>query len=115
MSNEIDEYKLAQQRLKRFLSWRSLIGKEYFGGTRGKGGQFGTVVPFETACSLTIYHQEYDGSNNYHNSDPDLRGEFTQAAIRCAPAILDSVQQQLESNVLKAKQNAEKLAQEILL
>ena len=114
MSNEIENYKLARQRLQRFTIWRSLIGMEYFGGTRGKGGQFGTVVPFETACTLTIYSQEYDGSNNYHTSDPDLRGEFAQAAIECSESILDSVQKQLETDAANAKQAAENIAKEIL-
>ncbi len=114
MSNEIEAYKLAKDRLRRFLAWRSLIGKEYFGGTRGKGGQFGSVVIFDTSSSITIYHQEYDGASNYHTNDPMFREEFAFAAKENAEVILNSVQKQLEAALGKARQSAEAIAAEII-
>lgn len=112
MSNEIDSYKHAKDRLRRFLDWRGLIGKEYFGGTRGKGGEFGHVC--SASCAFTIYRQEYDGATNYHYADTPLQEEFANAAILNSNLILDSVQKQLEDKVEEAKKLAEKIAREIL-
>ena len=110
--NPIELYIASKAKLERFLSWRSLIGQEYFGGTRGKGGQYGSVV--SARCSLTIYFQEYDGAQNYHDSSTDLASFFASAAVANSKAILDHVQGQLERDVEAAKQASEEMAREIL-
>lgn len=108
MSDPIKDYKDAVLCLNEFIAWRSLIGKTYNGGWGG----IGRIK--EASCSMTIYHQTYDGSINYHESEKKLAPLFEKAAIQCQKEILNNVQSQLEQLVEEARKKAESLAREIL-
>jgi hypothetical protein len=75
--NAIDQYQQTQRECRDFERWKSLIGKEYFGGTRGRGGEYGSVVNANFSCE--IYHQESDGATNYHESG--RLGEIAKSAL----------------------------------
>ena len=75
--NSIDQYQQTQRECRNFERWKSLIGKEYFGGTRGRGGKYGFVVNASFSCE--IYHQESDGATNYHQSGK--LGEIAKNAL----------------------------------
>lgn len=110
--NAIDEYLKAKEHLKRFRSWRSLIGKEYFGGTRGKGGEYGKIVKAE--CVLEIYYQEFDGATNYHRSNEKTSSKLAAAVIKNSQLLLDDVEKMLLEDVELARIEASKIAKEIL-
>lgn len=109
--NEIDEYQTAKQRLAAFDAWAGLIGKEYFGGTRGKGGCFGEVV--SASGTLTIYHQAYDGARNYHDLDEAFRRELATAMKVNSPVLINHMHKQLEAQLNAAKERARKLTEEL--
>jgi len=109
--NAIDEYIKAKESLRRFNAWAELIGKEYFGGTRGKGGEYGQVVNADG--KMTVYSQAYDGANNYHDLDGDFRGNLSSAMVRHSAFLINDIRQQLETNVLVKANQAAKLTEEI--
>lgn len=109
--NPLETYQQAKRELQQFNAWASLIGKEYFGGTRGKGCEYGSVV--SATGSLTIYYQESDGAKNYHDSSQKVNGHIAKAMIEHQAAILASVRRQLEEELQTAKQEAANLAAEL--
>lgn len=109
--NAIDEYQEMKRRLAYFEAWASLVGKEYFGGTRGKGGVFGVVT--RARGSLTIYHQESDGAANYHEMDESLSEKMEKAMITNAPVLIEDIRTQLLSQLKDSKEKARKLTEEL--
>lgn len=109
--NAIDQYQQQKRRLELFEAWASLIGKEYFGGTRGQGGKYGEVTG--ATGSLTIYHQAYDGANNYHDLDKDFTGELATAMKANAALLIESVRSSLKYQLERAKVDARKLSEEL--
>lgn len=95
-----DKFNAAKRSLQIFRSWKSLIGKEYTGGTRGKGGEYGEVVRAVFTCE--IYHQEYDGATNYHRSNQAYQEVLNEAARQHASAILDTAEQMLAQKQMDA-------------
>ncbi len=95
--NTIDEYQAAQHQLRKFNDWASLIGKEYFGGTRGRGGSYGQVV--SAAIVLTIYHQEYDGARNYHDLEPDHARFMALVAKDMAGELINRTRKLMEAEL----------------
>lgn len=110
--NTIDNYNLLKSKVARFESWASLIGKEYFGGTRGKGGEYGEITT--ASGSLTIYHQAYDGANNYHNLDKEFECVLQLAMKEHGHILIESMRKSLNKELEKARQEAAELAKELL-
>lgn len=109
--NAIDDYIKAKDSLRRFNQWAALIGKEYFGGTRGRGGQFGSICSAEG--KLTIYSQAYDGANNYHDLDGDFRGHLGSAMARLGEHLINDIRSQLEADMKNKAAEAAKLSDEL--
>jgi hypothetical protein len=109
--NAIDKYNNSKQELARFNSWASLIGKEYFGGTRGRGGEYGEVV--SAKGNLTIYSQPYDGANNYHDLDKQFLPYLSKAMIQHSHVLIESIRKQLTEEVEANKIEAQKLVAEL--
>ena len=61
--SKFDEYRAEKKRLNQAIQWAKLIGKPYNGG----GGGVGCL--YRATASMEIYHQEYNGSKNYHESN----------------------------------------------
>lgn len=112
---EIIEYNKAKLALEQFRQWESLIGKEYFGGTRGKGGEYGKISSVKFTCE--IYHQASDGAKNYHES-VELTGSavnaIDKAAMIHAPIILQEAERILRENLAAAARAAQSAAQSII-
>lgn len=111
--NAIDNYNELKNKVARFERWAGLLGKEYFGGTSGRGGQYGRVVPFETTGKLTIYHQEYDGANNYHEMDKEFEEFLQKAMIQHSQNLIESMRESLNKELEIAKQKAAELVKEL--
>lgn len=109
--NPIDTYLKQKRELEYFREWRSLIGKEYFGGTRGKGGEYGSVVSAQG--SLTIYHQASDGATNYHDLDKALVADFGEVMKEMSTALLDRLEARLVANLEPLRKAAEALSMEL--
>lgn len=109
--SKIAEFNIAKVNLARFKEWRSLIGKEYFGGTRGKGGQYGKIV--NASSELEIYHQEYDGARNYHGSK-DFHEAFSVAAKKLAPQLMEEAEKFLTEKMQALANDAAQEYREIL-
>lgn len=116
--NEIEKYQEAKKTLNTFDSWAAMLGKEYFGGTRGKGGEFGQIS--DASGLLVIYYQEYDGDTNYHPMPVKVggfcpvRSAFGKAMIALGPMLIDKTRELLEQEVATARRQCEELAREIL-
>lgn len=111
--NVIDKYQEAKSKLARFEQWAGKYGKEYFGGTRGNGGHYGSIVGAEG--SLTIYYQEYNGANNYHDLDREFSLQLKTAMILHGNDLIISMRKQLTDDLEKYRVEAEKLVAEIKL
>lgn len=109
--NAIDNYNQIKNKVARFEQWANLLGKEYFGGTRGKGREYGKVV--SAHGKLTIYHQEYDGANNYHDLNKEFDDVLESAMIQNASTLIDSMRKSLNQQLGKAREEAAKLVKEI--
>lgn len=55
----------------------SLIGSPYHGGG---GGGIGSIS--SAAASICVYHQERDGSTNYHDSDKEFNAYLAKSLIK---------------------------------
>ena len=113
--NAIDQYQQTKQTYRRFEQWKSLIGKEYYGGTCGKGGEYGKVV--SATFEYEIYHQESDGARNYHSSKDlsDLvRQSLNEAAKKHAPAIIGAAFEIMLAKLAKDADAANQLADQII-
>lgn len=110
--NAIDNYIQLKDQFRRFLDWRKLIGKEYFGGTRGRGGEYGKVV--SASGNLTIYYQHSDGDTNYHELERGFHAEFGMVMLEQSQLLLDKLQARLSANLESARVEAEKLAKTLL-
>lgn len=111
MSNAIDKYNQSKRNLTHFNAWASLIGKEYFGGTRGRGGKYGEVV--SATGNLTIYSQEYDGASNYHELDKNFNNLLSKAMIKHSHILIEEIRKQLKEELEKSKEEAQKLIEEL--
>lgn len=111
MSNAIDKYNESKRNLAQFNSWAGLIGREYFGGTRGRGGEYGEVV--SATGNLNIYSQEYDGANNYHELDPKFSLFLSKAMIKHSKILIDEIRLQLENQLREDTAKAQKLIEEL--
>ncbi len=79
----IIKYNHAKQALGEACQWWALHGKEYFGGTCGKGNEYGHFASGATMVNgLTIYHQEYDGAANYHDCPKSLSAAIGEVLKR---------------------------------
>lgn len=105
-------FNAAVQKLRSFRAWKSLIGKEYFGGTRGKGGEYGAVTNATFTCE--IYWQQYDGSTNYHPPDKEYQEILNQAALQHASAILATAEALLVQKQMAAAAAAKEEALSVL-
>jgi len=113
--NAIDRYQETQRACRDFERWKSLIGKEYFGGTCGKGGQYGSVINATFTCE--IYHQESDGATNYHESERlgDIAKEaLKEAAKKHAASIIATAFDLMLNRLAKDATAARALADSIL-
>lgn len=64
--------------------WASMLGKEYFGGTRGRGKEYGHIRSVKLATgenAPTLYYQHSDGDTNYHPMPKEL-APYLEAAIQ---------------------------------
>lgn len=111
MSNAIDKYIESKRNLAQFNSWAGLIGREYFGGTRGRGCEFGKVTT--ASGKLEIYHQEYDGAKNYHELDPKFSLLLGKAMIKHSKILIDEIRIQLENELREDTAKAQKLIEEL--
>lgn len=112
--NSIDQYQQTKRECRNFERWESLIGKEYFGGTRGRGGEYGSVVNARFSCE--IYHQESDGATNYHESDrlgEVAKDALNQAAKKHSSAIIATAMDIMLERLSKDAAAASSLAQAI--
>lgn len=109
--NAIDEYNQLKNKVARFESWASLIGKEYFGETRGKGGKYGEIV--SASGNLTVYHQAWDGANNYHDLDKEFHGILELAMKEHSHILIESMRKSLNKQLEIAKQKAAELVKEL--
>lgn len=109
--NPIESYQKAKQRLASFNRWANLLGKEYVGGTRGKGGEYGKIISAQG--TLTIYFQEYDGANNYHDMEPDFATELAVAMRANGKQLLDTMREVLEHEVKKCAAEAKAFTEQI--
>ena len=110
--NAIDKYNQAKQEFQQFERWAGLINKEYFGGTRGKGGEYGRVI--SANGTLTIYHQEYDGATNYHDIPNEYKSVLSVAMQNKSAILIEEMRRILQKNLTEAKEEAKKLAEEII-
>jgi hypothetical protein len=112
--NSIDKYQQTQRECRDFERWKSLIGKEYFGGTRGRGGEYGSVVNARFFCE--IYHQESDGATNYHGSGrlgEIANNALNEAAKKHSASIIATAMDIMLERLSKAAADASSLAQAI--
>lgn len=75
MTTEIEKYQKAKRELSFAQAWASLIGVPYQGG----GGGIGEVV--RLTVQAEVYHQPYNGANNYHDIPPRL-AEYISSAVK---------------------------------
>ncbi len=113
MSNEIDDYKKQIEILRQFDQWARLIGKEYYGGTRGKGGEFGRVVNVSSP-KIEVYYQEYDGATNYHEYPPECSSAMSKAVMKHSGQIIQTAREILIKDLSVARKAAQKWAEEML-
>lgn len=106
--SKTDDFNLARQKLASFRGWSSKIGKRYQSGAGGEG----SVTSAKFTC--TIYHQPYDGANNYHDPDKDFLSVMAAAAKEFAPQILKRAEMLLEDQLRVAALAASKEAQDVL-
>lgn len=109
--NAIDKYLKLKREFEYFNGWRSLIGAKYFGGTRGKGGEYGKVV--SATGSLTIYHQASDGAKNYHEMHDTVRPEFQEVLKEMSAELLRRTEVKLRAKLEAARKEAEALSMEL--
>lgn len=105
--NPIDKYISVKNELENFRQWKGLIGKEYFGGTRGKGGEFGEVV--SATGNLTIYYQQFDGAKNYHDTPEYVMPILNDVILKMAPEIIEKIEQRLVQKLSEVAADARKL------
>jgi len=108
----IEKYNEANRKLADFRAWSGLIGKEYFGGTRGKGGEYGRIVCFN--AKPEIYSQSHDGATNYHKPDSHGIAAIETALMKLAPQILIEAEKILAEKCEKQLAAAKLEAQSIL-
>lgn len=75
--SKIDTYLKEKEKFNRAIRWKSLIGSKFGGG----GGGVGYVI--KAITTMEIYHQEYNGAKNYHESiEIDGLSDFLNEATR---------------------------------
>lgn len=82
--NAIDKYKKEKRELGYSESWRDLIGSPYSGG----GGGIGMICN-AYIHTITVYHQPYDGANNYHEMPESLKPFFNQVLKSEGKSLID--------------------------
>ena len=83
--SKFDDYRAEKSRLDQAIRWAKLIGKPYNGG----GGGVGYL--YKATASMEIYHQEYNGSKNYHESNEifGLNGYLSEAVQQLGNSVID--------------------------
>lgn len=109
--NAIDKYNETKYKAQRFEQWAGKLGKEYFGGTRGEGNQYGEII--SASGHLTIYHQEYDGATNYHEMDKNFDYLLSAAMKTNGHLLVKEMREILSKELEAAKAEAQKLAAEL--
>jgi len=104
--NSIQQYEQAKYNLRSFLEWRRLIGLPHIGG----GGGIGAVT--KVNCSMTIYFQERDGSNNYHESP--CQETMCKAAHTVSLQIIDKTEALLRDELKLAAKSVSKICKDII-
>lgn len=98
MGMTIDRYNGAKREQRECQSWAAMLGKTYYGGTRGQGER-GELRSLHLAMrgddAPTIYYQESDGAKNYHTM-PAALAPHLEAAIkaRFAELLKDALERQ---------------------
>ena len=101
--SKFDEYKKAKACAEQARAWYSLLGKKYYGGTRGQG-ELGRIV--STEASITIYYQHSDGDKNYHQSPEALNRELAAVLKRRQKELVEEALAALEANEKSAARQA---------
>lgn len=110
--NKIEEYRQMKRHADHASAWLSLHGNEYFGGARGKGGQYGSFITHGVSVQgLQIYHQEYDGATNYHECPIELAREIGAVLVTTGVG-LEVIRQALASLQNKAQRAATEALEE---
>ena len=101
MSSAHEKYLYAHNELHRAKLTRALINSPYEGG----GGGIGHIVRRE--AKITVYHQPYNGANNYHDF-PEKLNEALGNLITVE--MIDKAIEVMQADVRKlAKEAAEEL------
>jgi hypothetical protein len=99
-TNAVSTYKNFKQQLYFADRWRKLIGSPFSGG----GGGVGYVI--KSSCSMEIYHQEYHGAKNYHESGSFLDGYLAKAVTKLQSSIFDVAWEMMNTDLAVAAKDA---------
>lgn len=103
----LEAYREAKHALTEAERWYALIGKEYMGGTRGRGGEYGRVRKC-TVAECVVYYQAYDGATNYHNIPDKLRHSLGVVLVKHAPGLLAEALEAMRQTVAELAEEAAK-------
>ena len=79
-TTSIEQYKILKCEHIEAVKWLSLIGSPYHGGGGGIGN-LRTLKLDKGDGAPTVYHQQYDGANNYHIM-PSSLAPYLEAEIK---------------------------------
>lgn len=99
MATKIEEYAKLQRDVAEVDEWMKLIGDRYEGG----GGGYGHLKPANVNITVDIYHQAYNGDNNYHKIPKDLKAELEQLVAGQIPGLLAKARELQRERLLKLR------------
>lgn len=94
--SKVSEYENFRHEIAKSKRWFGLLGKPYKGG----GGGIGKIS--KAQCVVEIYHQEYDGANNYHKAEGAVVAELDHVFMEAVPALLKKAFENLEEKRIAA-------------
>jgi hypothetical protein len=81
--------------------WFSLLGKPYSGGGGGIGGLRSVDIR-----NIEIYHQAYDGANNYHKIEDELKIKLETVIKKNFRMLIEQAMELMENEKKELAQKA---------
>lgn len=103
MATKIEEYAKLKREMADATEWLGLIGKPYSGG----GGGVGKLKPADIQVSVEVYHQEYNGANNYHKIPNALRDELKCMLAEQMLTLVWAARNRLEAHLSQLRAEAQ--------